>query len=171
MSLLRRILSIVTPRHNEKKVWIKEFRDNHHVIANFSVFTHFVNPYASTQKSGNKKNYDPPYQLKHLWSLLLPLLHPLLHGDDDVGGGDDGGGDGGHDSEYGSDLDDEDDDGDNDYCDGDDEYETFIAMMIVFALSSAPCFELFSAAPAENNFKLQKRFQTLSFQKAIADGF
>ena len=44
-------------------------------------------------------------------------------------------------------------------------------MMIVFALSSAPCFELFSAAPAENNFKLQKRFQTLSFQKAIADGF
>ena len=74
-------------------------------------------------------------------------------------------GDGGHDSEYGSDLDDEDDDGDNDYCDGDDEKETFIAMMIVFALSSAPCFELFSAAPAENNFKLQKRFQTLSFQK------
>ena len=51
------------------------------------------------------------------------------------------------------------------------EYATFIAMMIVFALSSAPCFELFSAAPAENNFKLQKRFQTLSFQKAIADGF
>ena len=95
MSLLRRILSIVTPRHNEKKVWIKEFRDNHHVIANFSVFTHFVNPYASTQKSGNKKNYDPPYQLKHLWSLLLPLLHPLLHGDDDVGGGDGGGGDDG----------------------------------------------------------------------------
>ena len=80
-------------------------------------------------------------------------------------------GDGGHDSEYGSDLDDEDDDGDNDYCDGDDENETFIAMMIVFALSSAPCLELFSAAPAENNFKLQKRFQTLSFQKAIADGF
>ena len=60
---------------------------------------------------------------------------------------------------------------DNDYCEDDDEYATFIAMMIVFALSSAPCLELFSAAPAENNFKLQKRFQTLSFQKAIADGF
>ena len=84
-------------------------------------------------------------------------------GDDgggDEGGGDDGAGDGGYDSDYGSDLDEE-----------DEECETFIAMMIVFALSSAPCFELFSAAPAENNFKLQKRFQTLSSQKAIADGF
>ena len=42
---------------------------------------------------------------------------------------------------------------------------SFIAMMIVFALSSAPCFELFSAAPAENNLKTFKRnCQTLLFQ-------
>ena len=36
---------------------------------------------------------------------------------------------------------------------------SFIAMMIVFALSSAPCFELFSAAPVSNNFKLSNDFQ------------
>ena len=28
-------------------------------------------------------NYYPPYQLKHLRPLFLPLLHPLLHRDDD----------------------------------------------------------------------------------------